>query len=108
MAFYILDQFLTTPWDPLLNPHIIRELDGQLKKIIPNWIQWILIRWQNRFLAQLLTGIEVKLITNVDEPGKVTIEIWKNSKFHTAITYTKEIYITEINKDKIKLEDTDL
>ncbi len=115
MPSYILDQFLTNPRNPLLNLYLIDELEAQLKLLIPNWIQWILIRLQSRFLAQLLTGIEIKLITNVGEPGKITIEIWKDSKFHTDITYTKEVYITEIeskankNKDdKIKLENVAL
>ena len=115
MTYYILDQFLTTARAPLLNPHLIKELDAQLKTLIPNWIQWILIRVQNRFLTQLLTGIEIKLITNADEPGKITIEIWKDSKSHTDISYIKEVYITEIegkanknNANKIKLEDTTL
>jgi len=108
MALYIGDTFLIQPRDALLNLYLMDELEGQLKAIIPNWVQWIITKWPNKFLAQLLTGIDVKLITNIDEPGKITIEIWKNGTFHTDITYTKETYVTEINKDKIKLEDTDL
>ena len=115
MAFYIADLFLIQPRSIFLNLYLVDELEGQLKLLIPNWAQWILTKWPNRFLVQVLTGIEVKLITNIDEPGKITIEIWKNSKFHTDISYMKETYITTIqgkanknNNGKVRLEDTTL
>ena len=111
MALYIGDSFLIQPRNVLLNLYLMDELETQLKAIIPNWIQWVITKWTNKFLAQLLTGIEVKLITNVDEPGKITIEIWKNGTFHTDISYMRETYITQIegkankNKDDLaKLE----
>ena len=111
MALYIGDSFLIQPRDVLLNLYLMDELETQLKALIPSWAQWVITAWPNKFLAQLITGIEVKLITNIDEPGKITLEIWKNSTFRTDISYMKETYITNIegkankNKDDLaKLE----
>ncbi len=106
MALYIGDSFLIQPRDALLNLYLMDELEVQLKAIIPSWVQWVITKWPYKFLAQLLTGIDVKLITNIDEPGKITIEVWKNSVFRTDIVYMKETYITTIepkaNKNKNK------
>lgn len=102
MESVILKQFLQSPF---LNEYLINELDLQLKKIIPKWTQWIINKVPNRFLAQLLTGIEIKITTN--KPGKITVEIRRRDQL-LIISYTKETYVTEIEGNKNKKTKTKL
>lgn len=107
MAFYYADKFFLLP-RPLCPQAVLDELEIQLLKLVPNWVRFIIRKWPNNYLAYMLTGIKIFFITRSDKPGKMTIEIWKNFKLQTSIEYTKETYITEINKDKIKLENVAL
>ncbi len=98
MKFYYCNQFFTDlPLDTFpLNKAILDELEARLLKLLPKWVQYILRKWPNHYIAHGLTGIKIHVTTNTNEPGKITAEIWKDYVLKTSVVYTKETYITEI------------
>ena len=59
--------------------------EGEIAKLLPRWLRWLLVRTRSRFIARL-TGIEWHDKRD-DKTGATTIELWQRGVLKARSTW---------------------